>query len=618
MAIAIGIALFSIVLGAGLGLLPGTSSRAANPFRTFAMVTAVAVVLGQLLPEALGAIGIPALLAFGAGFAAPRLAERAALAMRKPACSHDDAMCTDLGLEFGYIGLLLHQVGDGIGLGLYAGPLHRGHDHFDVLAALASHTIPITALLVLAFKTHRGALSAALRAGGIALATVLGVWLANLFGSHELAHWEPWLTAAVGGLLLHIVAHGWPKEAHATASSRLIDFAAIAAGLAIVTLGGHSHAHDHGHPDMRHAMGDALLELSLETAPTLLLGLGVAALLQTQGARIPARWLNAGGRLGQALRGAVIGLPLPVCACGILPVAHSLWKRGGAAALIVAFLLATPELGVDSLALTIQFFGWEFAVLRLVAALLVAVVTGLTIAHFATPSHVRADPGSASPFAAPAGNDTRMSAQIVTNFDELLYHIGAWTLVGLLAAAYLQAAITDGSLSVVAGKGLDILLVSALAIPSYVCASSATPLGAVLLAKGFSPGAVLTGLLLGPATNLATLAWLRGAYGKRAALWGMVATLGVTWCIALLTNWLMPVTALLPVTTAHAHEHGMFAQASAALLCVLFARAVWRNGLRSWLGSLGETLSLEPQEHAHDHAHAHAHHEHQAHGTGSP
>ena len=134
------------------------------------MVTAVAVVLGQLLPEALGAVGVAALGAFALGFAAPRLAERAAACFSRPACSHDDAMCTDLGLELGYIGLLLHHVGDGIG----ARPVRRVRCTTDTVTTTCwsrspAHTVPVTALVVLAFRTHRGAVNAALRAVGIAV-----------------------------------------------------------------------------------------------------------------------------------------------------------------------------------------------------------------------------------------------------------------------------------------------------------------------------------------------------------------------------------------------------------------------------------------------------------------
>ncbi|MDH5676381.1 MAG: permease [Myxococcales bacterium] len=625
MALVVFIALASIALGAVLGLWPGGTSRAASPFRAFAMVTAVAVVLGQLLPESLSALGLVALGVFALGFAAPRVIERGAFVLTKrPACEHDEreAMCTDLGLEVGYLGLLLHRVGDGIGLGLYGGPLHADHGHYDVILAIAGHTVPVTALVILAFKTHRGTGSAAFRAVGVALSTLLGIGVAGAFEPATLSAIEPWLTALVGGLLLHIVTHGWPRETAPNLMSRLSDVAAIGVGLAIVTLGGHSHAGERGFPDMRHELGHALWELGLETAPMLLLGLLVAAALQTQGSRIPDRWLRGGRPGGQALRGAVMGMPLPVCACGILPVAHSLRERGAAPALVVAFLLSTPELGVETFALTVRFLGWPFALLRLAGALLVAVVAALLLARFASAS-AQLEPVAAScgagcdsdcPFG--SGEPRPLPAQILGHFDDLLYHIGAWTLLGLLAAAYVQAALSEEALAGIGQSGLDVLVISALAIPSYVCASSATPLAAVLLAKGVSPGAVLAGLLLGPATNLATVAWLRKSFGAHATKWALGGLIGAAWLMAGIVNLGLP-EAMIGVPELAEHEHGMVSLLSAGMLSLLFVRGVWRNGLQAWLGSLGEALAVdegaEAAEHDHAHAHGHAHGHHHGH-----
>ncbi|MFI5308209.1 MAG: permease [Polyangiales bacterium] len=606
-------ALLAIALGTALGLIPGSSPRSASPFRTFAMVTAVAVVLGQLLPEALGEVGIAALAAFGLGFAAPRVAERLAARFSRPACSHDDAMCTDLGLELGYVGLILHHVGDGIGLGLFTGPLHAGHDHYDVVAALAAHTVPLAALMALAFKTHRGPLSAALRAVGIALSMLVGLLLARTLSPENLARFEPWLTAVVAGLLLHIVAHGWPEERKPTTSTRLMDFAAIGAGLAILALGGHSDAAERHLPDLREAMAHALLDLGLATAPMLLAGLAIAAVLQTQGSRIPARFLRAGGRFSQALRGALIGVPLPVCACGVLPIAHSLRRRGAAAALVVAFLLAAPELGVDTFALTTRFLGWPFACLRLFGALLVALVAAVVLGSSAreiervhdAEQHrdQHQDHDDDLPFGDRHSAGHGLLGEVTANFDDLLYHVGAWTVVGLIAAAYMQATLGQGALAGIAGPGLDIVVVSFLALPSYVCATSATPLAAVLIAKGISPGAVLCGLLLGPATNVATVAWLRNAFGLRATWLGLGSLLLSTWALAVLANRLLAPIGVPAAGTGPAHDHGIVGYASAALLFLLLGRAVYSNGLRAWLGSLGEALSASHEGHSHGHTH---------------
>jgi len=623
MLMAVLIATAAVAIGTGLGLASGTSGRASGPLHTFAIVTSVAVVLGQLLPDALAMVGLPALLVFALGFGAPRLIEMFSDAGKEGEGGHDHGdgdgaghshahgdggpgPCSRAGLEISYIGFLLHRIGDGMGLGLYSSGAHAGHGHYDLVLAIAGHTVPVTALVTMAFKERHGARDAILRMVGVVAATGLGMALTGALSEATLASWEPWLAAAVAGLLMHVVTHGWERPQKPTSLSRVMDFAAIAVAISLVAFGGHSHAAEHGLPQLRTAMGEALIELGIETAPMLLFGLAIAALLQTQGARIPARFLRGGSDAGQAARGALMGAPLPVCACGILPIAHGLRQRGGSAAFVVAFLLSTPELGIETFFLTGRFLGWPFAFLRLGAALAVAMVaawllaTALRRGGEGEGEESIVDTTGERPFeeTSPGGGQLR---QVLHHFDDLLYHIGAWTLVGLLAAAYVQAAVGDGALGGLSSSGLDIIVVSLLAVPSYVCASSATPLAAVLLAKGMSPGAVLAGLLLGPATNLATVAWLRKMFGGRATAWGLGGLLATTWAIALVVN--ATFTPHVPTELAvTAHEHGLISEASAVLLSLLVVRAVWRNGLRAWLGSLGETLGEGGHSHgAHSH-----------------
>jgi uncharacterized protein len=612
--LAVVIALSSIILGAALGLLPGSAQRSQSPLRTFAMVVSVAVVLGQMLPESIAELGIAGLLAFAAGFLAPRLLERLAAAMSRPACVHDDAMCTDLGLELGYVGLLLHHVGDGIGLGLYAGPLHEGHHHYDVLAALAGHTVPLTALVVLAFRTHRGPVNAALRALGIALSTLVGVGLASMLSSSSLDVWEPWLTALVGGLLLHVVAHGWPVEPAPTRSSRLMDFAALAAGAGMLSIGGHSHAGEHGAADPRLGMATAVLGLLLEIAPPLLVGVVVAALLMSWSERQAAVGsVLPVGRLRGALRGVYIALVRPQLGCGALVHAQAMRARGAGVALTTAVLIAAPALGMETFALGGRLLGWPFAGLRVVGGVIAALLVALVMA-----SPISSGPTSNRP-AEPAlafecGSGSGWVRRTLSHFEALLYGIGAWIALGLLAAAYVHAALEPGALSGLARSGLDIALLSVLALPGYLSAAAATPLAAVLVGKGVSPGAVLAGLLLAPTTSVAVFVWLRTTGDMRRAVLGHAALCFVGAVLALVANAVLPrVTPALAVRWAPDEvgtqaPHGIIAYFVAAILIALCARGIWRNGLRAWLAPLNAGAGLLALRHGHDHEHQRATH----------
>jgi uncharacterized membrane protein YraQ (UPF0718 family) len=315
-----------------------------------------------------------------------------------------------------------------------------------------------------------------------------------------------------------------------------------------------------------------------------------------------------------------------VCACGVLPIAATLQRRGLAPAFVVAFLLATPELGVESLALSVQFLGWPLAVLRLLAAPLAAIVAAVVVGRMvARGSAAVSAPDDPSLLATLADSDDSRpwAARVAHHFEELLFHVGAWTLVGLIAAAYVQISLQPEALAGLAASGLDVLVISLFAVPSYVCAASATPLAAVLIAKGLSPGAALAGLILGPATNVATVGFLSRAYGRRAAVSGIGALVGVAWLFAYALN-ASGVRPPLEAAELEAHDHGAWAFGALALLLLFVARSVWRSGLRAWLGSLGDAFAApaaEPRDaataagHAH-HGHGHARdHDHASSGA---
>jgi uncharacterized protein len=614
MLFSIGIVVLSVALGAWLALAPKEGQRHVGPIRTCALTAALGVVAMHLLPEAVHAAGLWALLGLAGGFAIPFVIRTATAGLfpRRPHPDGDGEPA--LVLEVSYAGLLAHSVGDGLTIGAYSGTHLDGHAHEDVVLAIAAHTVPVTTVFLLALAPVRGKRSALLHAVGLAVATVSGIVVASLFAMDWTHGAGGWVAAVLSGLLVHVVLHDLRADPPRGTAGRALDFAGAGAGIAVAMIGS----------DAQHGLGalgegaprrlwEALVELTLETAPMLLLGLAIASVLQAFGPGLPTRWLTRGRPFGQAVRGAVVGAPLPLCSCSVLPVSSSLRTRGAAPALVVAFLIATPELGVETLTLTGKLLGWPFAWLRVAAAILVAIVAGLVVAWLTRaparpPTPEVTGPamhGSVSP-------STSATLRLVTAFDDLLFHVGAWTAIGLLGAAFVQALLPEQAFAHLAGSGADVLILSALSIPSYVCASSATPLGAVLIEKGFSPGAVLVGLLLGPATNVATLAFLKRAYGLRAALGTTAAILLVSWAFAYGTNFVAPHLALETRAAVAEHHHGPVAITSTWLLIALLVRSVWLSGARAWLSAM---LSVSPSRpgteaihpHPHPHAHSHAH-----------
>src|SRR6478752_9858891 len=196
--------------------------------RTFATLAAVAVVVTHLLPEALRELGPLSILLFLAGWFAPALAHF--IGQRSTSGRAQHAV-----LEAGYWGLLVHHVADGIGLGAYTRlPADQG-SHLDVIVALAAHTVPLIAVVSLAYRTTFGARSAVLRSLGLAAASVVGILLSNLAAASTIEGFSPIIAAVAAGLLLHVVTHDLTEDPAHGPLARSLDL--IVAGVAVSLLG---------------------------------------------------------------------------------------------------------------------------------------------------------------------------------------------------------------------------------------------------------------------------------------------------------------------------------------------------------------------------------------------
>jgi len=221
----------SVAAGAVLGLVAPGRGRWLDAIRTFAVVSAVAVVVGRLIPDAIRGGGPQVLVAVAAAFLAPWLIERAA--QEDPEHDHSSTK----GLELSYWGLMLHKLGDGLAIGSFTGAAHAGHHHGDTLTAIAAHSVPVTALITLAFTAAHGRASGVRRAAGLAIVGTLGVVLAQQTSLGSWTRGEPWIEAVVSGLLLHVVTHDWAHEHDRPALPGWPQVIAIAAGVSVLLLG---------------------------------------------------------------------------------------------------------------------------------------------------------------------------------------------------------------------------------------------------------------------------------------------------------------------------------------------------------------------------------------------
>ncbi|GAB6042020.1 SO_0444 family Cu/Zn efflux transporter [Endothiovibrio diazotrophicus] len=278
------------------------------------------------------------------------------------------------------------------------------------------------------------------------------------------------------------------------------------------------------------------LILYLEAAPWLLFGLLAAGALK---ALVPeeriGRWLGGGGA-APVVKAAVIGAPLPLCSCGVLPAALGLRRGGAGRGPTVAFLVATPETGVDSIALSYALLGPFMALVRPLAAVLSAVFAGLlaTLAERTMPPEAprrgpviplmvandRCDGAgcgcSHDAATATTGRSTagRLAGGARYALSDILDDISLWLALGLLAAGAVATWLPPLALAELGSGPLAMGAMLLVGVPMYICATASTPLAAALLLAGMSPGTVLVFLLAGPATNLATLAVVGRELGR--------------------------------------------------------------------------------------------------------
>ncbi|HZI03324.1 MAG TPA: permease, partial [Archangium sp.] len=329
--------------------------------------------------------------------------------------------------------------------------------------------------------------------------------------------------------------------------------------------------------------GTTFLHLSLETAPALLAAYVLTGVLQAFLGEASLAWLKRGASLLQALRGTVVGLPLALCSCGVLPVYRGLIRKGVPIAAALSFLVAAPEIGVSAFLVSVPLIGWPLTLARLGGAFAVAVLSGILVSRLVPASQVAA-------MASPASGPTpplreRLAHGLREGLVESVDHTAPWILVGLGMAALVEPLLAAEWLSRLP-PGLDVPLFALLGVPSFVCASGATPLVAVLLHKGLSPGAALAFLITGPATNVTTFAVMSRLHGRKVTLaFGAVVAL-TSIGLGLALNALLPAQTGLVHQPQHAEHEGLVEWAGLVLLGALFLASLLRQGPRGFLTQL--------------------------------
>lgn len=286
--------------------------------------------------------------------------------------------------------------------------------------------------------------------------------------------------------------------------------------------------------------------MTCEMAPYLLLGFLLAGLMHEY---IPRRLYSSylsRPTLRSVGLATAIGIPLPLCSCGVLPTAMSLRREGASHGATTAFLIATPQTGVDSIIATFSLMGLPFAILRPIAALFTALLGGTLVNTFTSAEAQILQPGmnpSQSTCSVGSTNTPweRFCSALRYAYVEMMGDIGRWLIIGLIAAGMITALVPDQWFSAFHDNTfLSILLVLCISIPMYVCATGSIPIAVALMMKGLTPGAALVLLMAGPACNIASMLVIHKVMGRRTLLLYLLSIISGAIIAALAIDNLMP------------------------------------------------------------------------------
>jgi uncharacterized protein len=259
----------------------------------------------------------------------------------------------------------------------------------------------------------------------------------------------------------------------------------------------------------------------LEMAPYLLFGFALAGLMSIW---ISPAWTerHLGGKgLGPVVKATLLGIPLPLCSCSVVPVVASMRRHGASRAAATSFLLSTPQTGVDSIAVTYALLGPIFAIFRPVAAIVSGVLGGALVLVFgrAKSSEADAPPACTDPCCSGDRTAPAWLRAVKYGFVTLPRDLAWPLLAGVAIAGAIATFLPANGLQTHVGSGLlSILVLMAAGIPLYICATASVPIAAGLIHLGASPGGALAFLVVGASTNPAAVATVWKVLGRRTTV----------------------------------------------------------------------------------------------------
>jgi len=334
----------------------------------------------------------------------------------------------------------------------------------------------------------------------------------------------------------------------------------------------------------------AIWNIMVELAPWLLLGTFIAAVLHVMLPRNLIRQQFQG--YWGVVKAVLLGVPMPLCSCGVIPAGLGLKKDGASDGAAVGFLISTPQTGVDSILVSASFLGWPFALFKVASAAITGLVGGWW-----------AESGASQPAASDAetmlqtGPSRGAIQEMADHGLDILRSIWRWLLFGVVVSAAIEVLIPSEALAGLGrfgslGAGVAAMLV---ALPLYVCATASVPIAAALVGAGMPAGAALVFLMAGPATNVATIGAVYRGLGRRVLVIYLTTIVVGSLGLGVLFDGVIG-SDTARAAMAHDHQAAWWGLASAAVLVALlawFALEDLRRLLERSDNAMSEDESLE-------------------------
>ena len=323
----------------------------------------------------------------------------------------------------------------------------------------------------------------------------------------------------------------------------------------------------------------AIWKYLLLISPYLLLGFMVAGLIHSY--ITVERIKNTLGKknITSIFKAAILGIPLPLCSCSVVPTAVTIKKAGANNGATSSFLIATPESGVDSIMVTYSLMDLPMAIFRPLAAFFSAITAGI-LQHFFNHFEAPEEPPSCCCHHSTSSSvpTSKLKEAFFYSFGRLINDMAGWLLIGILLGGIIEYFIPANIFAHYDGL-IGRLIILAIGIPFYICASASTPIAAALVLKGLSPGMALLLLLVGPATNISNLLVLQKYLGKKGVLINVISIAFVALLFSyavdylyLHFNWGTNFKVI-----AHSTHHATWYQIiSAIILLILLLKGIWK------------------------------------------